>query len=91
MDIVYIILDKYFNIFKDAKKDVENNPFLLKEIVPKFVDKSLKSSHFYLHKVWKMNIEIFKNKRCYIFPKSNISLTFKKYLEVNSVIFRFYR
>ncbi len=34
-----------------------------------------------------MNIEIFKNKRCYIFPKSNISLTFKKYLEVNSVIF----
>jgi hypothetical protein len=44
-------LDKYFNIFKDAKKDVENNPFLLKEIVPKFVDKSLKSSHFYLHKV----------------------------------------
>lgn len=44
-------LDKYFNIFKDARKDIENNPFLLKEIVPKFVDKSLKSSHFYLHKV----------------------------------------
>jgi CDP-glycerol glycerophosphotransferase (TagB/SpsB family) len=34
-----------------------------------------------------MNIEIFKNKRCYIFPKSNISLTFKKYLEVNGVVF----
>ncbi len=33
-----------------------------------------------------MNIEIFKNKRCYIFPKSNISITFKKYLEVNEVI-----
>lgn len=34
-----------------------------------------------------MNIEIFKNKKCYIFPKSNISLTFKKYLEVNGVVF----
>ncbi|MCG3697870.1 CDP-glycerol glycerophosphotransferase family protein [Aliarcobacter butzleri] len=34
-----------------------------------------------------MNIEIFKNKRCYIFPKSNISLTFKKYLEVNGIVF----
>ncbi len=34
-----------------------------------------------------MNIEIFKNKRCYIFPKSNISLTFKKYLEVKEVVF----
>lgn len=34
-----------------------------------------------------MNIEVFKNKKCYIFPKSNISLTFKKYLEVNDVVF----
>ena len=34
-----------------------------------------------------MNIEIFRNKRCYVFPKSNISITFKKYLEVNGVVF----
>jgi CDP-glycerol glycerophosphotransferase (TagB/SpsB family) len=35
-----------------------------------------------------MIIEVFKNKKCYIFPKSNISLTFKKYLEVNGIAFQ---
>lgn len=35
-----------------------------------------------------MNIEIFKNKKCYIFPKSNISFTFKKYLDVNGMVFQ---
>jgi CDP-glycerol glycerophosphotransferase (TagB/SpsB family) len=35
-----------------------------------------------------MNIEVFKNKKCYIFPKSNMSLTFKKYLDVNGIIFQ---
>lgn len=42
-------LDKYFNLFKDKKSDVEDNPMLLDEIVEGSVNKYLKSNHFYVY------------------------------------------
>lgn len=42
-------LNKYFNLFKEEKSAVENNPLLLDTIVEKGVDKFLKSSHFYVY------------------------------------------
>lgn len=43
-------MNKYFNVFKDKRKQVADNPFLLDEIVPEYIDPSLKSAHYYLHR-----------------------------------------
>lgn len=43
--------NKYFNVNREKKDEVAKNPFLLDEIVPKFIDPKLKSAHFFLHKV----------------------------------------
>lgn len=42
-------LDKYFSVFKEQKRIIENNPLLLDKIVEESVDKFMKSSHFYLY------------------------------------------
>lgn len=42
-------LNKYFNLYKDEKAAVENNPLLLNTIVENGVDPFLKSSHFYIY------------------------------------------
>ena len=43
-------LNKYFNVNKKEKERVKQNPILLNLIVDKYVDKSLKTCHFFLHK-----------------------------------------
>jgi 2-polyprenyl-3-methyl-5-hydroxy-6-metoxy-1,4-benzoquinol methylase len=44
-------MDKFFNVFKDKRDEIVQNPLLLDEIVPQYVDPLERSAHFYLHKI----------------------------------------
>lgn len=44
-------LDKFFNVNKNKRDEVKNNPLLLDDIVKNYVSKYLKSSYFYIYKV----------------------------------------
>ncbi|MBN2782221.1 MAG: class I SAM-dependent methyltransferase [Campylobacterales bacterium] len=44
-------LNKYFDVFKDEKIKIENNPMKLDKVVDKFIPKTTRTSYFYLYKV----------------------------------------